>query len=833
MTEESLLPFDLPAVRRKKVTAGFDGGLISSDGGVVLLREAERRLRLAETLAGSMRDRRDPATVVHTLPAMLRFRMFAIACGYEDADDCDALRTDPLFKPAVGRAPESGRALCSQPTMSRLENAPSRIEVARMTAALVDLFCRSFPTPPAAITLDIDDTCDPVHGHQQLSLFHVHYDTHYDTRCFLPVHVYHVASGKPVAVLLRPGKTPSGAEIRTLLKHLVRRIRRHWPRTRLTFRGDSHYGRTEAMAWCEDNGVDYIFGLAGNSVLHRLSYEVADDLTLYKTLVTPPAIRYRRAHGDARRGFRGGPDAGRGGRRALVAADGGAGARAARLAVSVRSGACPRGGAAPGGEGRPFPGGFAEVAARQEPGQAQGGRRGGEGGPPRGEERAVLPGGSGAAGEAPFASRRRVEQAQHDHVAAHGSLPVARSLAGIAGPEECDRAPPGGGPRPLKAAPAPAARKDTTGPLSRENARLRKALERSQEQKDELVALRRKVAALRRSKRAAQASPPRASARLRKALERTRKQKDTIKALRGEVGSLNRETRRLNRETRRLNRETRRLNRETRRLNRETRRLNRETRRLNRETRRLNRETRRLNRETRRLNRENGRLRRELEPLQGLKKTVRRLSGEAKLLRGELAGYHDQMGLIALLTRRVDYLAIALSKSAIEKEGLEAELADRPLLPAVFRRLRDRDKTIASLRKANERLGKKIRVLRARNARLEAWIAKLRTTPGPCCRGRSTAARARSRTRRARGASAASNAALPGTAAPSGPCSRRRRNLRSRRRTRSCAPVAESPMSPTASDRRPSSRSRSRPTSAGSSVPATAGVATARPRPWK
>ena len=127
-----------------------------------------------------------------------------------------------------------------------------------MTAALVDVFCRSFPIPPAAITLDIDDTCDPVHGHQQLSLF----NAHYDTRCFLPVHVYHVESGKPVAVLLRPGKTPSGAEVRILLKHLVRRIRRHWPRTRLTFRGDSHYGRTEAMAWCEANGVDYIFGLA-------------------------------------------------------------------------------------------------------------------------------------------------------------------------------------------------------------------------------------------------------------------------------------------------------------------------------------------------------------------------------------------------------------------------------------------------------------------------------------------------------------------------------------------------------------------------------------------
>ena len=274
MTEDTPLPFDLPAVSRKKVTADFAGGSISSDGGLVLLRAAERRLGLAEALAGCIREWRDPARTVHSLPAMLRFRMFAIACGYEDADDCDALRDDPLFKLAVGRAPESGRDLCSQPTMSRLENAPSRSEVGRLTAALVDIFCRSFASPPAAITLDIDDTCDAVHGHQQLSLF----NAFYDTRCFLPVHVYHVESGKPVAVLLRPGKTPSGVEVRTMLKHLVRRIRRHWPRTRLTFRGDSHYGRTEAMAWCEDNAVDYIFGLAGNAVLHALADETAADV---------------------------------------------------------------------------------------------------------------------------------------------------------------------------------------------------------------------------------------------------------------------------------------------------------------------------------------------------------------------------------------------------------------------------------------------------------------------------------------------------------------------------------------------------------------------------
>ena len=135
MTDDSLLPFHLPAVRRKKVTAAFDGGLISSDGGLVLLREAERRLGLADTLASCIRDRRNQAQVVHTLAAMLRFCMLAIACGYEDTDDCDALRTDPLFKLASGHAPESGRDLCSQPTMSRLENAPSRAEVARMTSS--------------------------------------------------------------------------------------------------------------------------------------------------------------------------------------------------------------------------------------------------------------------------------------------------------------------------------------------------------------------------------------------------------------------------------------------------------------------------------------------------------------------------------------------------------------------------------------------------------------------------------------------------------------------------------------------------------------------------
>ena len=287
MSEDIALPFDLPSVARKKVSVGFDGGQLSSDAGVVLLRGAEKKLGLAARLASCLRDRRMPERIEHTLEEMLRLRMFAIASGYEDADDCDSLRHDPIFKMAVGRAPESGDPLCSQPTMSRLENAPSRIEIARLTAALVDLFCDSYRRAPSSITLDIDDTVDVVHGQQQLSLF----NAHYDERCFLPIHIYEAASGKPVAMILREGKTPSGEEVRTVLKHVIGRIRKHWPNVHIMVRGDSHYGRVEAMQWCENQGVDYVFGFAGNDVLQALTREAADAVSVRRALSSEDNLR--------------------------------------------------------------------------------------------------------------------------------------------------------------------------------------------------------------------------------------------------------------------------------------------------------------------------------------------------------------------------------------------------------------------------------------------------------------------------------------------------------------------------------------------------------------
>jgi len=274
MSDHTIEPFGFPAIGRKKLAAAFDGGRLTSDGGVMLLAAAERRIGIAQRLAPLIADPRNPLFVTHSVADILRARMLAIACGYEDADDLDHLRTDPGFKLACGRLPETGDDLCSQPTVSRWENAPSLREVMRLTYAMVDTYCASYPRPPAAVTLDIDDTVDVVHGHQQLSLF----NAHYDERCFLPIHVYDTATSRPVAVLLRPGKTPSGPEVRCHLRRLVRRIRKHWPRTRLTIRGDGHYGRPEVMAWCEGNAVDYIFGLPGNAVLSRLVEPAADDV---------------------------------------------------------------------------------------------------------------------------------------------------------------------------------------------------------------------------------------------------------------------------------------------------------------------------------------------------------------------------------------------------------------------------------------------------------------------------------------------------------------------------------------------------------------------------
>ena len=253
----------LSPVQGKAVVARFDGGRLSSEGGLLVLREVERRLGLADRLAACLKDPRAPEKVVHRLAQIIRFRMLMIAAGYEDGNDAAMLRRDPMFKLALDRLP-SDEELCSQSTISRLENLPDRRALLRLGRALIEQYCASFRRVPKRIVLDIDDTFDRVHGGQQLRLFNAFHDDY----GFQPIVVFD-GEGRFVTALLRPGKRPGGHEIRAFLRRLVGAIRANWPKVEILLRADSHYAGPEVFGWCRENRVDWVLGLAPNVALRR------------------------------------------------------------------------------------------------------------------------------------------------------------------------------------------------------------------------------------------------------------------------------------------------------------------------------------------------------------------------------------------------------------------------------------------------------------------------------------------------------------------------------------------------------------------------------------
>ena len=238
----------LSPIAGKPVHVTFDAGRLTSDGGVLVLAEVERRLGIAERLARCLEDPRAPERVQHGLAEMIRFRALLIAAGYEDANDCDALRADPVFKMAVGRLPERGTDLCSQPTMCRLENLPGPIALKRMMAAMVELFCDSFEDVPRRIVLDIDDTEDRVHGGQQLALFHAHYDRRAPADPHLRGDHRQAGGG----IRGPAGRRPAPRSLSPWPRHPA--IRARWPRVD-TWCAAKPHGRPAAMTWCEQNRV--------------------------------------------------------------------------------------------------------------------------------------------------------------------------------------------------------------------------------------------------------------------------------------------------------------------------------------------------------------------------------------------------------------------------------------------------------------------------------------------------------------------------------------------------------------------------------------------------
>src|SRR5918993_1564698 len=285
---DPMLPLPgLSPVAGTAVVVKFDGGLLSSDGGVLALREVEKRLRVADRLAACIKDPRAPDQITHALADIIRFRLLMIAAGYEDGNDASDLRRDALFKMALDRAP-SDQELCSQPTISRLENRPDVRSLLRIGRAMVDLYCASFRQVPRRIVLDIDDTFDAVHGGQQLRLFNAHYDEY----GFQPIVVFD-GEGRPVAAMLRPAHRPSGREARAFLRRLVREIRVHWPRVEILIRADSHYCAPEVLDFCRAEGLDFILGVASTTTLRR-HVEMLERSTAALRIATPSAEKQRR-----------------------------------------------------------------------------------------------------------------------------------------------------------------------------------------------------------------------------------------------------------------------------------------------------------------------------------------------------------------------------------------------------------------------------------------------------------------------------------------------------------------------------------------------------------
>lgn len=265
----------------RRVVAAFDGGAITSDAGALLLREADRAIGLINRVAACFKDGRRPDAVVHGLRTLIGQRIVGIACGYEDVNDHDQLRFDPvlsLFSDGLDTRRKGCAALAGKSTLNRLEHAPGRDDdryhkIRHDTEALenvfVDMFLEAHAKAPKEIVLDLDATDDPLHGHQEGRFFHGYYNCY----CYLPLYVF--CGSHLLAAKLRRANIDAAAGATEDVARLVGRIRTRWPRVRIVLRADSGFARDELMAWCERNRIDYVLGLARNS---RLLDALAIDL---------------------------------------------------------------------------------------------------------------------------------------------------------------------------------------------------------------------------------------------------------------------------------------------------------------------------------------------------------------------------------------------------------------------------------------------------------------------------------------------------------------------------------------------------------------------------
>jgi len=257
-------PLQLFPISGKKVEISFTGEKISSNGGALLLKEIEYQIGIIKAIASAINDTRDQRYVQHTLINLLKQRVFQIACAYEDANDCDSLKSDPILKICLDKLSDSNPDLASQPTMSRAENTINRSDLYRIAEAFVNHFIKSYDKEPDLIVLDFDDTNNNVHGEQEL----IDFNGYYHEYCYMPLHIYEGISGKLIATILKPGHRSKGIQILSILKRIIKLIRLHWKNTRIVYRGDSHFTAPEIIEWIDaQDKLHRITGLTGNSRL--------------------------------------------------------------------------------------------------------------------------------------------------------------------------------------------------------------------------------------------------------------------------------------------------------------------------------------------------------------------------------------------------------------------------------------------------------------------------------------------------------------------------------------------------------------------------------------
>ena len=259
--------FTFPSFDRRKIEASFTGGNVTSDGGILLLREADRRLGLSAALSAVLPDPRDPLLITHAQVDLLRQRIYGLAPGYEDLNDHDTLRGDLAWQTAL----ERGDPLASSPTLCRLERRASRRAAVAFHEVLFAKFIASFAEAPAELILDFDATDDRVHGRQEGR----HFNGYYGDYCFLPLYVF---CGEQLLVsYLRPSNIGAAQHSWAILKLLVKALRQEWPEVKILFRGDSGFCRWKLLRWCEKHGVNYLVGLAKNARLARLAQPLIDQ----------------------------------------------------------------------------------------------------------------------------------------------------------------------------------------------------------------------------------------------------------------------------------------------------------------------------------------------------------------------------------------------------------------------------------------------------------------------------------------------------------------------------------------------------------------------------